>query len=72
VDLETASYAVSGPRAPVEILIDRWGVPLVDRRTRRRPAVGPVPRGGGGNIAYYLEILRQTGGSSWRVVDVGE
>jgi penicillin amidase len=26
VDLDTASYAVSGPWAPVEILIDRWGV----------------------------------------------
>jgi penicillin G amidase len=29
VDLETVSYAVSGPWAPVEILIDRWGVPHV-------------------------------------------
>src|SRR5215210_8287978 len=26
VDLDTTFYAVSGPRAPVEILIDRWGV----------------------------------------------
>ena len=26
MDLETDSYGVSGPRAPVEILIDRWGV----------------------------------------------
>ena len=26
MDLETVSYGVSGPRAPVEILIDRWGV----------------------------------------------
>src|SRR5215204_4550272 len=26
VDLDTTSYTVSGPRAPVEILIDRWGV----------------------------------------------
>jgi penicillin amidase len=26
---DSVSYAVSGPRAPVEILIDRWGVPHV-------------------------------------------
>ena len=26
---DNVSYAVSGPRAPVEILIDRWGVPHV-------------------------------------------
>ena len=26
MDLETVSYGVSGPRAPVEILVDRWGV----------------------------------------------
>ncbi|CAA9454859.1 MAG: Penicillin acylase (Penicillin amidase) [uncultured Rubrobacteraceae bacterium] len=26
---DSISYAVSGPRAPVEILIDRWGVPHV-------------------------------------------
>jgi penicillin amidase len=29
VDLETTSYALSGPQASVEILIDRWGVPHV-------------------------------------------
>ena len=29
MDLETVSYGVSGPRVPVEILIDRWGVPHV-------------------------------------------
>jgi len=29
VALDSVSYAVSGPRAPVEILIDRWGVPHV-------------------------------------------
>ncbi len=51
--------------------------PLVDRRTRGRLDVGPAPRGGSGdtvgNTAYHLENLRQTGGSSWRVVvDVGE
>jgi penicillin G amidase len=51
--------------------------PLVDRLTRARLDVGPVPRGGSGdtvgNTAYHLENLRQTGGSSWRVVvDVGE
>jgi len=51
--------------------------PLVDRLTRGRLDVGPVPRGGSGdtvgNTAYHLENLRQTGGSSWRVVvDVGE
>ena len=51
--------------------------PLVDRPTRERLDVGPVPRGGSGdtvgNTAYHLENLRQTGGSSWRVVvDVGE
>jgi len=51
--------------------------PLVDRRTQKRLDVGPVPRGGSGdtvgNTAYHLENLRQTGGSSWRVVvDVGE
>ena len=51
--------------------------PLVDRLTRERLDVGPVPRGGSGdtvgNTAYHLENLRQTGGSSWRVVvDVGE
>jgi penicillin G amidase len=50
---------------------------LVDRPTRGRLDVGPVPRGGSGdtvgNTAYHLENLRQTGGSSWRVVmDVGE
>ena len=49
---------------------------LVDRPTRERLDVGPVPRGGSGdtvgNTAYHLENLRQTGGSSWRVVvDVG-
>ena len=51
--------------------------PLVDRGTRGRLDVGPAPRGGSGdtvgNTAYHLENLRQTGGSSWRVVvDVGE
>jgi penicillin G amidase len=51
--------------------------PLVDTLTRERLDVGPVPRGGSGdtvgNTAYHLENLRQTGGSSWRVVvDVGE
>jgi penicillin G amidase len=51
--------------------------PLVDRLTWGRLDVGPVPRGGSGdtvgNTAYHLENLRQTGGSSWRVVvDVGE
>ena len=51
--------------------------PLVDWRTRGRLDVGPAPRGGSGdtvgNTAYHLENLRQTGGSSWRVVvDVGE
>src|SRR5829696_9200130 len=51
--------------------------PLVDRLTRGRLDVGPAPRGGSGdtvgNTAYHLENLRQTGGSSWRVVvDVGE
>ena len=51
--------------------------PLVDRPTRERLDVGPFPRGGSGdtvgNTAYHLENLRQTGGSSWRVVvDVGE
>jgi penicillin amidase len=51
--------------------------PLVERRTRERLDVGPVPRGGSGdtvgNTAYRLEDFRQTGGSSWRiVVDVGE
>jgi len=51
--------------------------PLVDRRTRGRLDVGPAPRGGSGdtvgNTANHLENLRQTGGSSWRVVvDVGE
>jgi penicillin G amidase len=51
--------------------------PLVDKRTRGRLDVGPAPRGGSGdtvgNTAYHLENLRQTGGSSWRmVVDVGE
>jgi len=50
---------------------------LVDRLTRARLDVGPAPRGGSGdtvgNTAYHLENLRQTGGSSWRVVvDVGE
>ena len=44
--------------------------PLVDRRTRERLDVGPVPRGGSGdtvgNTAYHLENLRQTGGSSAR------
>src|SRR5215218_2859821 len=29
VDSDSVSYAVSGPLAPVEILIDRWGVPHV-------------------------------------------
>jgi penicillin amidase len=24
--VDTTSYAVNGPRAPVEILVDRWGV----------------------------------------------
>jgi penicillin G amidase len=51
--------------------------PLVDRPTQKRLDVGQVPRGGSGdtvgNTAYHLENLRQTGGSSWRVVvDVGE
>jgi penicillin amidase len=51
--------------------------PLVDSLTRERLDVGPVPRGGSGdtvgNTAYHMENLRQTGGSSWRVVvDVGE
>jgi penicillin amidase len=51
--------------------------PLVEGRTRERLDVGPAPRGGSGdtvgNTAYHLENLRQTGGSSWRVVvDVGE
>ena len=51
--------------------------PLVDRPTRERLDMGPFPRGGSGdtvgNAAYHLENLRQTGGSSWRVVvDVGE
>jgi penicillin amidase len=51
--------------------------PLVDRPTQKRLDAGPVPRGGSGdtvgNTAYHLENLRQTGGSSWRVVvDVGE
>jgi penicillin G amidase len=51
--------------------------PSVDRPTQKRLDVGPVPRGGSGdtvgNTAYHLENLRQTGGSSWRVVvDVGE
>jgi penicillin G amidase len=50
---------------------------LVDGPTRERFDVGPLPRGGSGdtvgNTAYHLENLRQTGGSSWRiVVDVGE
>jgi hypothetical protein len=26
VDLETVSYGVNGPCAPVEILIDHWGI----------------------------------------------
>jgi penicillin amidase len=34
VDLETTSYAVSGPQASVEILIDRWGVPHVYASSR--------------------------------------
>jgi penicillin G amidase len=34
VDLETVSYAVSGPRAPVEILIDRWAVPHIYASSR--------------------------------------
>ena len=34
MDLETVSYAVSGPRAPVEILIDRWGVPHIYASSR--------------------------------------
>jgi hypothetical protein len=34
VDLDTTSYTVSGLRAPVEILIDRWGVPHVYASSR--------------------------------------
>jgi penicillin amidase len=50
--------------------------PLVEKQTRERLDVGPMPRGGSGdtvgNTAYRLEDFRQTDGSSWRVVvDVG-
>jgi hypothetical protein len=34
VDLDTTSYTVSGPRAQVKILIDRWGVPHVHASSR--------------------------------------
>jgi acyl-homoserine lactone acylase PvdQ len=34
VDSDCVSYAVSGPQAPVEILMDRWGVPHVYTSSR--------------------------------------
>jgi penicillin G amidase len=62
VDSDCVSYAVSGPQAPVEILIARWGIPHVYASfpydaffaqgwgaARERLDVGPAPRGGSGD-----------------------